>query len=459
MRMRGPANGRPDVTLVNLNLYLARVSGHLNRQCYVPLGLLYIAAVLEEAGYEVELIDYQLFSQAELFDAEMFVRSVGDTGMLVGISCMSNLLPFAILCAQRFKERQPGCRTVLGGVGPSPVAREIVDTFPFVDAVAVGEGELTALELARGDLSRLHPPRPVTDLDILPLPAYSLLNLDLYDASPSIITSRGCPYSCAFCTEPYNFGGSVRFRSVESVMAEIELVHERSGKTLFLFQDDILPLDRSRFRRVLRAFRENLSFPITWKCFARVDLVDEGLMEEMAASGCVQVRYGIESGSNLTLARVKKGFSIETAYRTVVKSVKYFPSVHTSFIWGYPFEDLVEFKATMDSVSKFEEAGATVLLFQFSPLAGSQIYREFRGSMNASYSANGYSSFVVTGYEENGLDGQCIGPEQKALHELIASHPSIFPGFYEYDGIGIREKRDLVAEFAVRKPLRNEYDL
>jgi radical SAM superfamily enzyme YgiQ (UPF0313 family) len=154
------------------------------------------------------------------------------------------------------------------------------------------------------------------------------------------------------------------------VVAELELVHSRSGKEVFLFQDDILPLNRSRFQALLRALREEMSFPVKWKCFARVDLVDEDLMKEMAASGCVQIRYGVESGSNKTLERIQKGFTIEQAYEVVRRSVEFFPSVHASFIWGFPFEDMTEFEATLAALGDFEQAGATIVLFQFCPFPG-----------------------------------------------------------------------------------------
>jgi len=255
--------GQPaDATLINLNLMLVNLDGTFDQQVYTPLGLLYIASCLEQEGANVEFIDYQTFSHARTFDAGLLADAIGETADLVGISCMSNLLPFAILVAEELKKRRPGCKTVMGGVGPSPVAREIVEAFPFVDSVVEGEGELIMREfLASGRVDPLPSRRIVTELDTLPIPAYHLLDYNLYDAAPSVITSRGCPYKCTFCTEPYNFAGRVSFRDVDSILEEIELVHARSGKELFLFQDDILPLKRSRFSRLLEGFR-NLFFPM-----------------------------------------------------------------------------------------------------------------------------------------------------------------------------------------------------
>jgi radical SAM superfamily enzyme YgiQ (UPF0313 family) len=368
----------PDISLLNLNLMQVNLGHSIDRQAYLPLGLLYIAACLEREGHNVEFVDYQNFSGALSFDADSFVECLADPAPIVGISCMSNLLPFSIHVARKLKAAYPDRTIILGGVGPSPVAREIVQAFPFIDSVVEGEGELSILDIMGGRRDRHIPSNVPQNLDALPLPAYSLVDFDLYDAAPSIITSRGCPYRCAFCTEPYNFGGhSVRFRDIESVLQEMELIHEQSGRSMFLFQDDILPLDLARFRRLATGLK-NLSFDVQWKCFGRTDLTTDEIMEEMAECGCVQIRYGIESGSNRTLERIQKGFTVEQAYDVAVKSLDYFPSVHASFIWGYPFEEVPEFEKTLRWVTRFEEAGITVLLFDYSPLPGSPLYQEHR---------------------------------------------------------------------------------
>jgi radical SAM superfamily enzyme YgiQ (UPF0313 family) len=372
---------------------------------------------------------------------------------------MSNLLPFAVLVARELKRGGDGPYVVLGGVGPSPVARRLIEAFPFIDSVVEGEGERGMLSLLRGERERLPPPRIFTDLDQLPIPAYALLDFSLYDAAPSVVTSRGCPYQCTFCTEPYNFAGKVRFRSVDSIIEELELIHGRSGRTVFLFQDDILPLKPSRFRALLAGFR-GLSFPMRWKCFSRVDLMTDALMEEMVESGCVQVRYGIESGSNDTLTRIKKGFSIETAYEISAKSVEYFPSVHASFIWGYPSESHAEFEETIDAVDRFEGAGVSVLLFEYAPLPGSPLYQS-SPSVSLRFSRDDYSFYVATGHEVCTRGGQVPDGEHDEIYRIIMRHPEIFSGFYRYENAAVLRKRARLDQFEAtrRSAVRNEYDL
>ncbi|MBW1709194.1 MAG: radical SAM protein [Deltaproteobacteria bacterium] len=459
VRLSRTRNGDPpDVTLINLNLMLINNAGRFDQQNYIPLGLLYIAACLEREGCNVEFIDYQLFSHSRNFDADLFVKKIISPAKIIGLSCMSNLLPFTILCAEKLKKHHPECKVILGGVGPSPVAKEIIKAFPFIDSVVEGEGELAMLDFVRGHIAPLPPRRVIKDLDTLPLPSYSLLDFDFYDAAPSIISSRGCPYRCTFCTEPHNFSGAVRYRSVDSVIEELELVHSLSGCELFLFQDDILPLDRARFKKLFKGFGK-LSFPIEWKCFSRVDLMDEDLMREMTDNGCVQIRYGIESGSNNTLKRIKKGFKIEKAYEIAKKSIKHFPSVHASFIWGYPFESMDEFETTLDWVSRFEDAGITVLLFEYSPLPGSQIYREYKGELN--FSKETYSFFIVTGHEVVSTDGFNTKPKTSPIYKMIMKYPQIFSGFYKYENTTSYWKNERLEQYRLtgRTSARNEYDL
>lgn len=452
-------NNLPDVTLINMNLMLVNNNNIYDQQAYLPLGILYIAAYLEREGVNVELADYQTFGNSKSFSTGILIDSLENPAPVVGISCMSNLLPFVIQFSKELKKVYPDRKIVLGGVGPSPVANEILDAFPYIDSVVSGEGEINMLRLLKGNFNRCPMPEFPKNLDDLPLPAYNLLDFGKYDASPSIITSRGCPYKCTFCTEPYNFGNSgTRFRNVDQILGEIELLHNLSGKNLFLFQDDILPLNTNRFMRLMEGFRK-LSFPMYWKCFCRVDLITEEIMMEMVNSGCVQIRYGIESGCNKILEKIKKGFTIELAYQVVSNSIKYFPSVHVSFIWGYPFEDAKSFKETLRWVGIFENIGASVLLFELAPLPGSIIYESYQD--NLVFDENHYSFFVITGHERV-ISGQFIHDyESKSLIELARKYPAIFPGFYRYrNSIGF-DMKNLIENYKLnrRTKVRNSFDI
>jgi anaerobic magnesium-protoporphyrin IX monomethyl ester cyclase len=443
-----------DVTLINVNLMFAVIDGAVDFQAYAPLGLLYIAACLEREGYSVDFRDYQLFvkqNTQDPFNLEGFSQFMTGASNIVGFSCMSNLLPFTLLAAKRVKEENPDTVVVLGGVGPTGVAREIVENFYWIDYVCSGEGERSMVDLvtwlleARGSGADgpvpgffcrqggdvMYVPRSrIEDLDALPLPAYHLIDSEAYDAAFSVVTSRGCPYRCAFCTETNHWNNREVFRSVESVIEEVAYISERSAKRVFLFQDDQITLDRDRARHLFQRLIAQ-DFGMYWKCFARVDLVDRELLALMAKAGCIQVRFGVESGSNRVLDRIHKGFTIEEAYQAIRLALDYIPSVHASFIWGYPFETVQECQETIAWIRRFQDAGCTTLNFLLSPLPNSEIYRDYDGPLD--FNENIMANFNNSGAENITQAGTCALENATYMFEFIRQYPRLFPGFYLYD--------------------------
>lgn len=445
-----------DVTLVNINLMYAVIDDSVDFQVYNPLGLLYIAACLEREGYRVDFRDYQLSVKQNIqdpFNLDYFSEFVRGAAPIVGLSCMSNLLPFTLLAAKRLKEDKPETVLILGGVGPTGVSREIIENFDWIDYVCYGEGErsmvdlVTRLKSGTQPRSKLDKPVPgffaryegrvtyisrprITDLDTLPLPAYNLINFDDYDAAFSVVSSRGCPYRCTFCTETNHWNNRVVFRSVERVIEEIKLIAVHSVKRVFLFQDDQITLDRDRAIHFFeRLIDENLD--MYWKCFVRVDLVDEELLALMADSGCIQVRFGVESGSNHVLKEINKGFTIEQAYQTIRLALDYIPSVHASFIWGFPFETIQECKKTVKWAQRLHNSGCTVLNFLLSPLPNSEIYRNYSGPLD--FNEDIMANFNISGGERQTQEGTRIMKNAEYMFEFIRTYPRIFPGFYLYD--------------------------
>ncbi len=448
------------ITFVNMNLMFAKLEGSLDRQNYFPLGILYMMASLRQAGYRSELKDYQFAEMLDPFHLDIFKEFIGETADIVGISSMANLLPFVIHCAEDLKRERPDLRIVLGGVGASPVATEIIQSFPFIDYVVVGEGEQAIIDIVEGKAKQgVVQGNLVESLDTLPFPDYQSIDLSRYDAAPSLISSRGCPFKCQFCTEPFNFRQRTSFRSINNLMEEIQLVHKLTGRTLFLLQDDNFIFGKDRLAEFAQAV-EKLDFPFQWKSFCRVDQLDEEKTRWAKESGCVQLRFGIESGSNRVLRELRKGITIERAEEAVQLATKHLPSVHASFMWGFPFETLDDVRETIRWMECFEKAGATILLFQWAPLAGSPLYERYKG--NLEYADARYSNFVLTGHEVMWRPLHLIGEQHEPLYELIQQYPRIFPGFYclGYEE-NILPKLQLLMEsdFIMRKPLRGESDL
>lgn len=448
--------GAADVTLININLMYATISDSVDLQLYLPLGALYLASCLEKEGFSLDFRDYQLLVReypTDPFNLDRFSEFARNSAPIVGLSCMSNLLPWTLLAAQRLKKDNPETIVVLGGVGPTGVARQIIENFDWIDYVCYGEGEASMVELITRLKSKRPPwtgkgesvpgfffrrqnrvvysPRPrITDLNSLPLPAYHLVKTEDYDAAFSIITSRGCPFHCKFCTETNHWHNQIVFRGIDQVIEEIKFIKKHSLKRVFLFQDDQITLNRGRAKRLFkRLVNENLG--LSWKSFVRVDQIDEELLDLMAAAGCIQVRFGVESGSNRILREIKKGFTIEKADAVIRLALKYIPSVHASFIWGFPFETIGECRESIKWIRRFQEAGCTVLNFLLSPLPNSEIYRNYNGPLD--FNNNIMSNFNNSGGENVMQEGIKIIENSQYLYDFIRRYPRIFPGFFLYD--------------------------
>lgn len=448
---------RADVTLINMNLLYVNLGSRIDHEIHPPLGLLYLTSVLEQAGYVVDLIDYQTFPiekpDKDPFDLKNAVGYFGDVAEIVGLSCMANLLPFTLLVAKRLKELHPNKTIILGGVGPFGVEDLILECFPSIDVVVRGEAEATAVKLMealpererltsvpgisyrRGDgtIVRTAGQPRIRNLDNLPLPAYRRLNMRYYDAF-GIISSRGCPYGCRFCSVAPIWGHRTTYRSHENIIEEMRLLYETYGVKQVLFQDEFFYSSESK----ILSFCDHLiasGLPITWKCFGRVNLVTERAMRRMAEAGCIQLRFGVESASDRILEKVVKGFRFKDALRAVTEALQIFESVETFFIWGFPFEEMEDFYQTAIQMARFRQMGVTVLPSLLSLLPQTAIYDDvrtgrYRGEM--SLVPELVPIYVVTGHEVLG-ERNSIPERYRGYYEFIESYPDVFPGFFLFN--------------------------
>jgi anaerobic magnesium-protoporphyrin IX monomethyl ester cyclase len=298
-----------------------------------PLGLAAVGGSLRPAGHDVRLIDAAVEPHWE--------SRLGETlsawrPQAVGISASTAVATQAHDLAARVKAADPRIVTIVGGVHatlfPAEVLRE-----PSVDVVVHGEGERTAVELLAA-LSRSEPlhgiaglafrdasgPRinrqqpPVSNLDDLPPPAYDLLPMGLYStpfAAPglvtSMVTSRGCPYSCTFCDASVVHGRKYRCHSAERVASEIRRLVRDFGVREVLFKDSEFTLDRRRVEAFCDLMTRDGPSPVTWTCSSRVSNVDGPLLRGMAAAGCRVIQFGIESADQSVLRALKKEITLD----------------------------------------------------------------------------------------------------------------------------------------------------
>jgi len=454
-----------DITLVNLNMLFIRYGEEIERELHVPLGPLYLTRALEDAGFEVDFRDYQLCPSDDPFDMDVFLEFVRDPAPVIGLSCMANLLPFTILALRALRERYPDRRLVLGGVGSKSVEDAILRRFPWIDVICRSEAERTGPELLSalrdgGDLSGVagisyrsngsvhHNPEQtrISELDAIPFPAWEKIDLARY-AGYGMMTSRGCPYRCTFCSVAPVWNHESYSRSPRNIVEEMKVLHERAGVDLFLFQDEFFVSGK----RQVMVFCEELSrsgLPVEWKAFGRVNLTDEEMMRAMADCGCVELRFGIESGSDRVLERIKKGFTAAETLELVPKAVGIFPRVDTFYVWGYPFETMEDFNQSLFQMVSFRMMGARILPSLLCLLPQTEIYREWAGKATLEFCPYLLPEFVFTGHEVC-QGGEVELPERYgAYFQLIQDNPDVFPGFFHIDLAGnILPKLALLRQF------------
>ncbi len=328
-----------------------------------PLSLAYLAGTLEKEGIEVQILDFLVsrYNPAKLRQKLDEYRP-----QLVGATCVTLTYKVAARILRVCKNFDPNIVTVIGGPHASFTLEETLLRAPWIDVIAIGEGDRTLAELAKAveggkDLRQVAgiafseegavvrtAPRPfIEDLDKLPLPARHLLPMAKYRAlgCPStMITSRGCPYSCIFCSANAMFGRKVRFRDPGLVVDEIEMLDRNFDFLQINIVDDTFTVNHNHAGQVCEEIlRRNIK--TRWSAYARVDTMTKDLAELMKRAGCTWVVFGVESADEGILKTIKKGITPDKVRSGVKIATDAGLKVFNSFIFGLPGE-------TPDTVGK-----------------------------------------------------------------------------------------------------------
>lgn len=357
-----------------------------------PLGLGYLAAVLRREGFKVRIID----DMVENLSFEALIKRLKNS-IMVGITSTTPTFNSALKYARKIKEALPDIFVVLGGVHvtfrPLDAAKN-----DFVDAVCVGEGEETIVEIAEkveagrkledvkgvvykseNEIVDNGPRGFIRDLDSLPFPAYDLMPLERYSLFGErleqfpMITSRGCPFACRYCSSSLFMGHRFRVRSAQNVVDEIEwLISEFNAKHI-AFGDDTFTLSRRRVEAICDEIRRR-GIDVEWSCSSRVDTINEDMVKKMRDAGCSAIYFGVESASPRILDFYRKKIDLEKVRRAVTLAKKYGIKVICSFIIGAPMERKEDMEATLKLALKLDPDYA-----QFSvltPYPGTEIFDE-----------------------------------------------------------------------------------
>lgn len=454
-----------DITLLNLNMLFMRYGEQVERELHVPLGCLYLTRALEQAGFEVDFRDYQTCPAEDPFEMDAILDFLADPAPIIGLSCMANLLPFTILAIKALRETFPDRYIILGGVGAKSVEESLLQHFPWIDLISRGEAERSGPILVdtlknKGDLARVpglswsegetihhNPEGPrIVELDTIPFPAFEKIDLENY-AGYGMMTSRGCPYPCTFCSVAPVWNYESYSRSPKNIVDEMVYLHDRAGVDMFLFQDEFFVSGKPHVMEFCHELKA-AGLRVDWKSFGRVNLVDTEMMQTMADAGCVELRFGIESGSDAVLTEMKKGFTAAEAVEMIPRAVEIFPRVDAFYVWGFPFETMDDFNQSLFQMVTFRMMGARILPSLLSLLPQTPLYREWAPKTTLEFCPYLLPEFVFTGHEVC-RGGEVEVPEKhKPYFDLVLAHPEIFSGFYHIDlANNVLPKLALLREF------------
>lgn len=328
-----------------------------------PINLLYIATAIKEmTGHSVEILDCQLDDthQGNILDR------ITEPYDVIGISAWTDYWYQAMTMAKKLKSRYPCTHIVLGGPHVNIFPQEVLK-LDFVDSIVMGDGEILMVRLLErlsdnaGDDVRVpgvylrrvkygeFSPYICEDLDKLPIPDRTLLPVRKYtsvlsreDYITTMITSRGCPYSCVFCKLKFQRPVS---RSAENVIREFEVIHKLGFREVEIY-DDTFNWNHKRTIDICKGLVEKKN-DIIWAIRDRVDRVEEDVLCYLKKSGCYRIHLGIETGSDEVMQNIKKRISVEQARKAVKLARKHNFVILAYFMYGLPGETLDDAKKTL----------------------------------------------------------------------------------------------------------------
>lgn len=393
------------------------------RNVYFPIGLGYLAASVENAGFEAALFNAEnpkektkeLMSgkySALLEEYKEYLKTLNDNSHFIWKEIRDTIKEFGpdavcirattsnIKCIEKIadiaKEYSQECFVIIGGPHATLAPAETLKYRNF-DFVVRNEGETTIVELCNllernkkpkeTDLKRIdglsfrkgskiinNKQRDfIKDIDIMPFPARHLsLNPELYSRNDwgGIVGGRGCPFNCGFCSANLQWGRMLRLRSVDNVMEEIKQVMKDHGTTEFFFWDDTFTANRQRTMELCKRLTEE-KIRISWSCTTRVNVIDDKLLGFMKKAGCNRIDIGVESGSERMLKLINKRIDLNQVETAVKLINRHRIMCNAFFMIGFPEETKEDIKKTADLIRSIS---AHICLSIFTPYPGCDLY-------------------------------------------------------------------------------------
>jgi len=357
----------------------------------VPLGVYYVAAALKDSGYDVEILNWHDINATPEKIKEMLGEKKPD---VIGFSILHGNRWGGLDIARIAKQIDPRVTIVFGGVGATFLWEHFLTHFSDVDFVVIGEGERTFLNLVRhldaghleaiesldglafrkdGRAVRTTDAPPIAPLDDLPDPAR-------YFTYRHLSLTRGCAGNCNFCGSPRFWGRHVRFHSADYFVEQIQRLYQK-GIHFFYFSDDTFTVNKKRAIEVCKKIIEK-KLDITWNAISRVDHINEDILFWMRKAGCIQISYGVESGSEKIRNFLQKKIATETIVNTFALTRRYGIMARAYFIYGCPEESWETIQETIDLIDQIKPLGAVFYILDIFP--GTRLYEDFKHRLGQS---------------------------------------------------------------------------
>ncbi|MFX1258058.1 MAG: B12-binding domain-containing radical SAM protein [Promethearchaeota archaeon] len=365
---------------------------HTLSQCgrITPISLGYIASSLQEKGFNTKIVDLELFPRPGPQILQKIIKKYDPS--IVGFSIynenMHNVLCIAKIC----KEINRKILTIIGGPQATFMPEKALFEMPDIDLIVRGEGEQIMPLIVthnlkgksfysipgitfkkQGKIISTKKSVLMSDLDKLPSPYLNeVFDLDMYSEA-TLLSSRGCSYSCTFCYTPNAFNRKIRHHSVERVIKDIKKIYDEGINALWI-ADPAFTLDKNHANKILNAIIKN-EWELSIWCETRLDAVDEELLDLMKKAGVYQIFYGLESSNQQTLDRIRKNLNFSKVENVIKWTKERGIKVELAFIVGLPYETKKEIEKTIEFARKLEPD-----YFAVQPLSlyfGTELYKKF----------------------------------------------------------------------------------
>lgn len=413
---------------------------------HAPTGILSLAAVLDQQGCPSEIIDLNRwyydfviggFKRAGVEFCDYAAKKLRNLSADVfGFSTICGSFPLTLRIARVIREAHPESFILLGGPQASVVDVPTLENFQFVDLVIRGEAEetlprvLDALSHKAIDLKTVagityrksqqvlrNPNAPVIeDLDSLPLPAFHLYAHIQSSSYAPLEAGRGCPFACSFCSTNDFFRRRFRMKSPRVLVEQMTAIKRQYGISEFDLLHDMFTVDRRKVVSFCEAVQES-GEDLYWGCSARTDCIDDELIDLMAASGCIGIFFGIDSGSNRVQAQIQKRLNLRDAAARIKHTNRRGVRHTVSLITGFPEEAKEDLRDTINFIGEsLRHPRSTFQLHLLAPLAETPITSQYQDQLIFD---DIFSDMSLQGWDQD-----------SAEREMIMKHPKIFPNFY-----------------------------